>query len=159
MNATCTLTNLNTRIRSSTLYANARTPLDSIWSNFRRPPEKSHLQPQVSEKLQESGVQKFRSSGVRGMGGGRRTRFLPARLGLKCAAPPFRPPDIHGRPIPYRKIVPERSIPALRNRRANGREQTTRLQRPRRTPSKAESPKAGDRPLFRHKSSSRNFFG
>src|SRR5260370_40574011 len=50
MNPTCTLTNLNTRIRSSTLYANARTPLDSIWSNFRRPPEKSHLQPQVSEK-------------------------------------------------------------------------------------------------------------
>src|SRR5260370_38444346 len=52
MNPTCTLTNLNTRIRSSTLYANARTPLDSIWSNFRRRPEKSHLQPQVSEKLQ-----------------------------------------------------------------------------------------------------------
>src|SRR5258708_1242518 len=54
MNPTCTLTNLNTRIRSSTLYANARTPLDSIWSNFRRPPEKSHLQPQVSEKLRGS---------------------------------------------------------------------------------------------------------
>src|SRR5260370_24153545 len=52
MNPTCTLTNLNTRIRSSTLYANARTPLDSIWSNFRRRPEKGHLQPQVSEKVE-----------------------------------------------------------------------------------------------------------
>src|SRR5271165_6110420 len=85
-------------------------------------------------------------------------KFL-RRLGLKCAAPPFRPPDIHGRPIPCRKIVPERSIPALQNQRANAREQTTRVQRPRRRPLKAESPKAGDRTRFRHKSSSRNFFG
>src|SRR5580704_18163298 len=49
---TCTPTNLNIRTRSSTLYANAPILLASILLNFRRRPE-SHLQLQVSEKLQE----------------------------------------------------------------------------------------------------------
>src|SRR5271155_2321182 len=49
---TSTPTNLNIRTRSSTLYANAPILLASILLNFRRRPE-SHLQLQVSEKLQE----------------------------------------------------------------------------------------------------------
>src|SRR5208283_3185366 len=49
---TCKPTNLNIRTRSSTLYANAPILLASILLNFRRRPE-SHLQLQVSEKLQE----------------------------------------------------------------------------------------------------------
>src|SRR5271168_1131674 len=49
---TCTPTNLNIRTRSSTLYANVPILLASILLNFRRRPE-SHLQLQVSEKLQE----------------------------------------------------------------------------------------------------------
>src|SRR6266446_3134431 len=39
-NPICTLTNLNTRTRSSTLYANARTVLDSILLKFQRQPKK-----------------------------------------------------------------------------------------------------------------------
>src|SRR5271165_1615156 len=54
---TCTPTNLNIRTRSSTLYANAPILLASILLNFRRRPE-SHLQLQVSEKLDEA-VRKF----------------------------------------------------------------------------------------------------
>src|SRR5208283_465621 len=38
-NPTCILTNLNTKTRSSTLYANARSVLDSISLNFQRQPE------------------------------------------------------------------------------------------------------------------------
>src|SRR5271169_3374211 len=56
---TCTPTNLNIRTRSSTLYANVPILLASILLNFRRRPE-SHLQLQVSEKLQE-----FRSCRMR----------------------------------------------------------------------------------------------
>src|SRR5260221_14700409 len=39
-NPICTLMNLNTRTRSSTLYANARTVLDSILLKFQRQPKK-----------------------------------------------------------------------------------------------------------------------
>jgi len=39
-NPICTLMNLNTRTRSSTLYANARTVLDSILFKFQRQPKK-----------------------------------------------------------------------------------------------------------------------
>ena len=38
-NPICTLMNLNTKTRSSTLYAKARSVLDSISLNFQRQPE------------------------------------------------------------------------------------------------------------------------
>src|SRR5260370_39620884 len=55
---TCTPTNLNISARFSTLYANGPILLASILLNFRRRPE-SHLQLQVSEKLQEFRMQIF----------------------------------------------------------------------------------------------------
>src|SRR5208283_1136598 len=77
-NPTCILTNLNTKTRSSTLYANARSVLDSISLNFQRQPEAtSNVKFQRSQesgaRSQESGV-RSQEPGVRSQESGVRSQ-------------------------------------------------------------------------------------